>query len=112
MVKRLAIAVLLVLGVASTVVHLPAQSCTMAMPIAAASCDCCATMKSCVLPQKDRTPPATANAAEHQTIALSVPEIQSVPLQSPVASATFNSSAREALRDSTPRLAVLCTFLI
>jgi hypothetical protein len=113
MVKRVATAVLVVLAIGATAVHLPAQICTMAMPVRAIACDCCATMKSCVRPQKDRTPPATATALATQSMVLVAP-VKDAPLiwpQQP-ASGPVALRAGKTERYLPARLALLCTFLI
>src|SRR5947209_1472849 len=88
MARRLMIAVLLVLAMFSSPLHLAAQSCALSMPaVQKMACgDCCAKMKSCMLPRKDQTPPATAPAASQQSIALIAPAVQTVLVQAPVAS--------------------------
>ena len=119
MVKRLLVAVLLMLAVFSTVIHLPAQclpaqNCAMAMAgQSMSSCaDCCATMKTCVRAHKDKMPPATATAAQPESIALIAPAIQTVRMWTPLPSGTTKRPMPETLRESSSRLAVLCTFLI
>ena len=126
MVKRLPVALLLLLAVFSTTtVNLPAQrpeqSCAMARPGQSTSCcaggvlsfcDCCAAMKSCVRAEKDKTPPATATAAQPESIALITPAIQTVRMWTPLPSGTADRPVPEILCESPSRLAVLCTFLI
>ena len=114
MVKRLAIALVLVLAVFTTAVRLPAQSCALPMPAAQKmSCaqDCCAKMKwACV--QKEQTPPATASTAIQQSIALIAPAVQTLLVQAPVASPKLDRRITDFAPQSPPRLALLCTFLI
>ena len=114
MAKRLTIALVMTLALFCTAVRIPAQACAMSMPaVQTMPCsDCCAKMKSCVLPQKDQTPPATAASVTQQSIALVAPLVQTVFVYPPVLSAKLDRLSAETLRDSPPRLALLCTFLI
>jgi hypothetical protein len=117
-VKGFSVALLLILAVLSTAIHLPARSlpvqrCAMAMPGQPMSCaDCCAKMKSCVRAQKDKAPPATATSAQPESIALIAPAIQTVRMWTPLPSGTAGWSVPENLCELPSRLALLCTFLI
>src|SRR5947209_6901522 len=114
MAKRWLIAVVLVLAVLLSPLRLPAQSCALSMrPVQKMSCgDCCAKMKSCMLPRKDQTPPATAPAATQQSIALIASAVQTLLVQVPVASVKRVTRSLAIAPELPPRLAVLCTFLI
>ena len=125
MIKRLTVALLLLLAVFSTTVNLPAQRsehrCAMARAGQSMSsfaggvlsfCDCCATMESCVRAEKDKTSPATATAAQPESIALIAPAIQTVRVWTPLPSGTADRPTCETLYESPSRLVVLCTFLI
>jgi hypothetical protein len=114
MIKRLTVAVVVMLAVFSAAVRMPAQACALNMPAAEKmSCgDCCAKMKSCALPQKDQAPPATASTANQQSIALIAPAVQTLLLQIPVVQSKADRRVADTAPKSSPRQALLCTFLI
>jgi hypothetical protein len=114
MVGQLTIVVTLSLALWSAAMPVPAPGCAMSMSAAqSAPCtDCCATMKSCLLPQQNRVPPASASTGNQQSITLIAQPIASVVVQAAIALPRINFSGAEISADSPPRLAVLCTFLI
>ncbi len=114
MLRQLVIAVTLVVAVCSASAPPLARACSLAMPTAqtALCTDCCAKLKSCVLPQQNQTPPAAPGSSVQQSIALIAPAIQSLSLM-PVLTLPRPDHSRADIRaGSPPRLAVLCTFLI
>jgi len=114
MVRRLSIALIVMLAVFTAAVRLPVQACALDMPAAQkAPCtdDCCATMKSCVLSQHDQTP-AVASTDAQPSVSFIAQPIQSLLVQTTVNLPTPDLSRAGILPDSPPRLAVLCTFLI
>src|SRR5712691_10326473 len=114
MVRRLAIALTLVLALWAASAQVPLQTCAMSMPaVQKAPCtECCAKMKFCVLPPQNQTPPATATASSQQSIVLVAQPVQSLVAQAWVTSPRLDCSGAEILPNSPSRLAVLCTFLI
>ena len=114
MVRQLTIVVTLSLALWSAAMPVSARGCAMSMPAGQGGMctDCCATMKSCVLPQQNRVPPASASSGNQQSITLITQPIASVVVQAAIALPRINFSGTEISADSPPRLAVLCTFLI
>jgi hypothetical protein len=113
--RRLAIAVLLMIALLAISWQTPVQSCSMTMPAAAAmKCGgCCATMKSCVLPQQSplqQTAPAPATQQSIVMIAPVLSELLLAVISAPDVSrqATLPPPAAH----SPPRLALFCTLLI
>jgi hypothetical protein len=115
MVRRLSIALVVVLAVLTATVRLPAQACALNMRAglkAPCTDECCATMKSCVLSQQGQTPPAATSTNAQQSIALIGPPIQSLLVQAALSFPVPGKLSANILPDSPPSLAVLCTFLI
>jgi hypothetical protein len=113
--KRGAIGFLLGLALLLGAFQLPAQGCAMPMPQPAMPCgDCCATMKSCALPQHNPVQQTATSDLSQQSIVLIAPDLTQLSVQSLIAgqSRLSRHSATEPATHSPPRQAVLCTFLI
>jgi hypothetical protein len=113
MTKRFITAAFLVVAFLTASSQAPAQACGMSMPAPAQQCACCATMKSCLLPQKN--PPESTAAAElsQQTVVMIAPILH--PLLVPPFAVSLHGariSAAKLAVHSPPRLALFCTFLI
>lgn len=83
------------------------------MPAPMVQCDCCATIKSCLLSQKGQSQPAAAVQHVEQTVAMIAPilhELLAPAIAAPSRSADF--AAAQLAVHSHARLALLCTFLI
>ncbi len=82
-------------------------------PTAKTTCDCCATMKSCLLPQ--RNPSQSTAAVKHlqPAVVMMAPVLHALltPAIASPARAVKLATAQPAVH-SPPRLALLCTFLI
>jgi hypothetical protein len=111
--KRFITAVFLVVAFLTASSQAPAQACGMSMPAPAQQCACCATMKSCLLSQKN--PPESTAAAElsQQSLVMIAPILR--PLLAPPFAVSLHGarvSAAKLAVHSPPRLALFCTFLI
>lgn len=112
--KRCMTAFLLASALLSIPFQAPAEACGMAMPQPALKCgDCCATMKSCALPQQNPLQQAAAASAPYQFTPLIMP-VGTELLSRFVLTATEQSFCRkrELVGHSPLKQAVLCTFLI
>jgi hypothetical protein len=91
----------------------PGQVCGMSMPTAMVQCECCATMKSCLLPQQNPVQPATATAPSQQSVAMIAPALHELLAPEPVVPSRARNFVRAQFAVHSPsRLALLCTFLI
>ena len=80
--------------------------------IAKASCaECCATMKSCVLPQRDSQPTA-ASTAQENLVTIAAPLMRSLVVEIPATPVQFRHVSRPFGHSSALRQALLCVFLI
>ena len=83
------------------------------MPTPMVQCECCATMKSCLLPQQNSVPPAAASQASQQSVAMIAPVLHELlALEPPVPSRARNFVTAQFAVHSPSRLALFCTFLI
>ncbi len=73
---------------------------------------CCATMKSCALPQQDPTQPTTASTVAQQSIALIAPALPVLSRELPTPHFAAPRFAAPSVSHSPPRLALFCSFLI
>ena len=114
MVRRLTVAVVLLLAVLSAPAPQFVRNCAMAMPAQqkAPCTDCCARMKFCVLRQEKQVPPASATASSQQSITLVAQPSESLLEKAIVLLPERRCFRTYLLPDTPPRLAVLCTFLI
>jgi hypothetical protein len=113
MFRRLPISVLLVIALVAMTAQAPAQMCGMRMPAPMVQCDCCATMKSCVLPQQNPAKLAAAAQSSQQSIAMIAPVLhQLVAPMLGTLSRSGESPPAQPSAHSPPRLALFCTFLI
>jgi hypothetical protein len=114
MVRRFIIAMVAVLAVFAATVRLPARACALTMPAAqmAACADCCATMKSCVLSKQSQTPSVATTANAQPSTTFIAQPVQSLLVEATVNLPKPDTSPLAIPRDSPPRQAVLCTFLI
>ncbi len=114
MTRRLIIAVLLVMTLLSVPFAAPATACARPMRTTLSSnCDCCATMKSCLLPQQNPVRP-TATAETAQQAVVMIPPVLHV-LQTPAFEVPFRRVdflIASAPAHSAPRAVLFCTFLI
>ncbi|MEP6821845.1 MAG: hypothetical protein ABI946_05785 [Chthoniobacterales bacterium] len=113
MIRRLMIGLLLVLALCLTPLGASTPGCALGKPAAQGmSCaDCCATMKSCILPKQNPTNAITASSPSQADLtALPFPPVFLYDL----AATPLSHAAVVAPRTTAPhsRLAVLCTFLI
>jgi hypothetical protein len=109
----LAIGFALVIALGAMSSRAPAQICGMSMPAPMVQCDCCATMKSCLLPQQNPVQPAAASQPLQQSVAIIAPvlhELLAPALAAPSSSREFYAAQPAA--HSRPRFALFCTFLI
>ena len=114
MIKRLMLAVLMVLALLSVSWATPRQRCGMMPDIAASSCGCCATMKSCLVTQQEDPVQSAAAAYGTQQLAATIAPVLHEVFAAPIAP---SPRSREVFSvqppvSSTARLALLCTFLI
>jgi hypothetical protein len=111
--RRFTISVLLVIALAAMTAQAPAQMCGMRMPTPMVQCDCCAAMKSCLLPQKNPAQLAAAAQSSQQSIAMIAPVLhQLVAPMLGTLSPSREFPAAQPSAHSPPRLALFCTFLI
>ena len=114
MMKRLTMAVFLMLALLSVSSGTPRPRCSMMPEVAASSCGCCATMKSCVVTQQEDPVQSAASAYGTQQLAAMIAPVLQELLAAPIAPSPRSdevSPVQPPVR-STARLALLCTFLI
>lgn len=80
--------------------------------IAKASCaECCATMKSCALPQRDPQPTA-ASTAQENLLTIAAPLVRALLDELRAAPVQFGRVSGPIRHSSAPHQALLCVFLI
>ena len=83
------------------------------MPTTVKQCDCCATMKSCLIPQQNAGPSAAVAQLSQQTAVMVAPALCEILAPLPAApSFAIRDLAARPTAHSPPRLALFCTFLI
>lgn len=113
--RQLLTGFLLVCALVTASFAAPAQTCAMSMPAAQAmKCTgCCATMKSCVLPQHNPAQPTAAGDTVNVSVTLIAP-VQRVLLSPalPALRRLAYFAPAQPLAPSPSRLTLFCTFLI
>lgn len=114
MIRRLTMAVFLVLALLSVSWGTPRQRCGMMPGVAALSCGCCATMKSCVVTQQEDPVQSAATHYRTQQLAAMIAPVFRELAAAPIAPSPRSRevSPVQPPVSSTARLALLCTFLI
>ena len=113
---RLPLAILIALSLFAPTLPVRGQLCSMRMagsPVVSKCTDCCATMKSCVLPQQNPARPAATNLDTQYSLVLSAPVLLPLLVPAPATSSrSRDSSPAPRKAHSPPRQALFCTFLI
>src|SRR5438128_896215 len=114
--RRLILAVVLVTALFSSAVRLPASACPIASAPMGKSCKmgCCASKACCVDSQKNKalpSQPLVKSSATHDLTAIAAPALM-VAAFSVHCSHIERDSGLSEFAISTPRQALLCTFLI
>ena len=113
--RQLLTGLLLVCALLTASSAAPAQTCGMRMPEAATmKCiNCCATMKSCVLPQQNPAQPTAAGDTAPHSLTMIAPVIRDLLSPALLAlSRPADFAPAQLLAPSPSRLALFCTFLI
>ncbi|MDQ6824679.1 MAG: hypothetical protein M3007_04360 [Candidatus Eremiobacteraeota bacterium] len=113
--RRLTVGILLVIALVAMASQAPAQMvCGMSMPTTAKmTCGCCATMKSCLLAQKNPAQPAAAVQHIQPAIGMIAPvlhELLTPGIAAPARAVKF-ATAQPAVH-SPPPFVLFCSFLI
>ncbi len=112
--RRLTTGLLLLLALFLVPLQGPVQACGMSTACGAKmKCgSCCATMKSCVLPQQNPSQPSKAPVADTVLVTLAAPAAIVLLQELFARPIDFGAAETPRLSAGPSRLAVLCTFLI